>query len=188
MTHCITGRKSFTFIKLSHWDNFSFLGWISWHKKYTTSCIVFFIDAHHKVAKKPPVWLLSSFALDLRRKKKKKKSNAEKEVSSAEAIKIMTINCPGFWAKWFKTKQNKTKNSSHLNIKWDLYLYVWNLMSLGIFFLIYISSSKVTQMQICSLIFNRKYSKRINLRETRETMLAYVSTISSVPTTITKMF
>lgn len=122
MTHCITGRKSFTFIKLSHWANLSFLGWVSWHKKYTTSCIVFYIGASHKVPKRPPVWLLSSDALDL----KKKTKNAEKEAGFAEAIKIMTINCPGFWANWFK----KTKQKTHLNIRWDLYLYVWNLISL----------------------------------------------------------
>lgn len=32
----------FTFIKLSHWFNFSFLGWVSWHKKYSTGYTGFF--------------------------------------------------------------------------------------------------------------------------------------------------
>lgn len=122
LTHCISGRKIFTFIKLSQWDNFSFLGWVSWHKKYTTSFIVFFAGAGHKAAEEPPVWSLSSAALDL----SKKKNKAEKEVAFAEAIKMTAIHCPSFCANWFQNKRNQEL----LLLRWNLYLYVWNLISL----------------------------------------------------------
>lgn len=114
LTHCISGRKKVSFIKLSHWDNFSFLGWVSWHEKYTTSCIVF-AGAHHRVAEKPPVWLLSSAALDL---SKEKKHNAEKEAGFAEAITMTTINHSSFGANPFKNKATTTKELLHL--RWDL--------------------------------------------------------------------
>lgn len=107
LTHCISGRKKVPFIKLSHWDNFSFRGWVSWHEESATSCIVF-TGARHRVAERPPVWLLSSAALDL----SKTKHNAEKEAGLAEAITTTTINHSSFWANPFENKKQQQKRAS----------------------------------------------------------------------------